>query len=102
MKLVVIKAVASFHQDILNLLKKAKIDTFTGTEVNGYSNSENSSFSWFPGAKEGIDSNMFFAFTSAEQAKELVAVVEEFNKCEIEKNSEFCLKVAVMPVEQFV
>ncbi len=102
MKLVIIKAVASYHQDILNLLKKAKIDTFTGTEVSGYSNSENSSFGWFPGAKEGVDSNMFFAFTSVEQAENLVAIVKEFNKCEVEKNRDFCLKVAVMPVEQFV
>ncbi len=101
MKLVIIKSVASFHQDIITLLKKAEIETFSGTEINGYSNSENSSFSWFPGTEEGIDSNMFFAFTTAKQAENLVAVVKEFNKCDIE-NKDFCLKVAVLPVEQYV
>ncbi len=101
MKLIVIKAVASFREDIVKLLKKAAIETFSVSEVNGYSNSQQSSLGWFPGEKEGVATNMFFAFTSAEKADELVEAVKSYNKCDVE-NKDFCLKVAVLPVEQYV
>ncbi len=101
MKLIVIKAVASFREDIVKLLKKAAVETFSVSEVNGYSNSQQSSLGWFPGEKEGVATNMFFAFTSAEKADELVEAVKSYNKCDVE-NKDFCLKVAVLPVEQYV
>lgn len=101
MKLVIITAVESFREDILELLKKANIDSYSGVEMDGYSNSASSSFGWFPGAKEGIDSHMFFAITTAERGSELIRIVKEFNQCGIE-NKDFCVKVAVVPVEQYV
>lgn len=101
MKLVIITAVESFHADILKLLEKAHIDSYSGAEMDGYSNTDSSSFGWFPGAKEGIDSHMFFAFTTAKQAENLINIVKEFNQCSIE-NKNFCIKVAVVPVEQYI
>lgn len=101
MKLIIITAVESFREDVLKLLKKAHIDSYSGAEMDGYSNTASSSFGWFPGAKEGIDSHMFFAFTTAEQSENLIKIVKDFNQCSIE-NKDFCVKVAIVPVEQYV
>ncbi|PVX52129.1 hypothetical protein C7377_0429 [Balneicella halophila] len=101
MKLVIITAVASFREDIIKLLKKAKIDSYSGAEMDGYSHSESSSFSWFPGAKEGIDSHMFFAFTTSKQAENLINIVTEFNQCTVE-NKNFCIKVGTVPVDKYI
>lgn len=101
MKLIIITAVESFHGDILELLKKAEIASFSGVEMDGYSNTDLSSFGWFPGAKEGIDSHMFFAFTTTKQADKLIGIVKEFNQYSIE-NKDFCIRVAVVPVSQYV
>lgn len=100
MKLVIITAVESFRQDILQLLKESDIHTYSGTNMDGYNTNPTSTFSWFPGAKEGIDSHMFFAFTESEKIAKLKEIVSNFN-AKLDSNN-FCIKLATIPVDSYL
>lgn len=98
MKLIVITAVSSFEEDILTLLKKAEIENFTGTDMDGYNTKPVASFSWFSGESEGIPSLMYFSATSNEKATNLVKLVKEFNT-NLEDGQRSHIKAIVLPIE---
>lgn len=100
MKLVIITAVESFREDILGLFKKANIHAYSGTNMDGYNTNPTSTFSWFPGAKEGIDSHMFFAFTEKEKVEKLTEIIKDFNT-QLDSDK-FCIRVAVVTVDTYL
>jgi hypothetical protein len=65
MKLLIVTAVEQFHTEVLQLLKEAKIESFSGSNIDGYKNIESLMItnSWFPGQSGGTESSMFFSFT---------------------------------------
>ncbi|MDP4989493.1 MAG: hypothetical protein NWP54_05025, partial [Polaribacter sp.] len=81
MKLVIVTAVEEFHNDILKLFKKAKIENFSESEIDGYKSSNGYLVSpnWFGGTKGGNESNMFFSFTEETQIDALFELIKEFN-----------------------
>lgn len=101
MKLVIVTAVEQFQKDVLKLFKEANIESFSGSEIDGYKNA--SSFlmnsSWFPSEKSGAESSMFFSFTEDEKINSLFNLIEVFNK-NLETNNP--IKAAVVPIEKFI
>lgn len=101
MKLLIVTSVAEFQKEILNIFKKAKIEAFSRTEIDGYksSNSVIATLSWFPGEKGGNESLMFFSFTEKEKIDLLFELVLEFNK-NLETNNP--IRVVVVNIENYI
>ncbi len=101
MKLLIITSVSEFQKEILNIFKKAKIEAFSRTEIDGYksSNSVIATLSWFPGEKGGNESLMFFSFTEKEKIDLLFELVVEFNQ-NLETNNP--IRVVVVNIENYI
>jgi len=101
MKLVIVTAVEEFHNDILKLFKKAKIENFSESEIDGYKSSNGYLVSpnWFGGTKGGNESNMFFSFTEETQIDALFELIKEFNM-HLETNNP--IRAVVLPIEKSI
>lgn len=101
MKLVIVTAVEEFHNDILKLFKKAAIENFSKSDIDGHktSNGYLVSPNWFGGKKEGNESIMFFSFTEEEKIDNLFELIKEFNK-NLETNNP--IKAVVVPIEKSI
>ncbi len=90
MKLVIVTAVEEFQKDVLKLFKEANIESFSGSDIDGYRTIPNvlATSSWFPSIKGGSESHMFFSFTEEEQIERLFHLIGEFN-LKIETNNPF-------------
>jgi len=101
MKLLIVTSVAEFQKEILQIFKKADIEAFSRTEIDGYksSNSVIATRSWFPGEKGGNESLMFFSFTQKEQIELLIELVKDFNNG-LETNNP--IRVAVVDIENYI
>ena len=101
MKLVLVTAVEEFQQDVLKIFKKAKIENFSSSDIDGYKNSPQllMAANWFSAGKGGTESIMFFSFTNKEKIDDLFNLLEEFNN-NLETNNP--LKAIVVPVERFI
>ncbi|MFY9242521.1 MAG: hypothetical protein WAO74_05800 [Polaribacter sp.] len=101
MKLVIVTAVEEFQKDVLKLFKKANIENFSSSGIDGYKNLSSLlvTSNWFSGGKSGNQSIMFFSFTNKEKIDDLFTLLEEFNK-NLETNNP--LKAIVVPVERFI
>ncbi|WP_029036688.1 hypothetical protein [Salinimicrobium xinjiangense] len=101
MKLLIVTSVAAFQKDVLKLFKKAKIEAFSSSEIDGYKNGNNlvATQSWFPGEKGGNESSMFFSFTDEEKITEFFSHVREFNN-KLETNNP--VRAVVVPIEQSI
>ncbi|SFZ92329.1 hypothetical protein SAMN05428642_102660 [Flaviramulus basaltis] len=101
MKLLIVTAVEQFEKEVLQLFKKANIESFSASDIDGYKNA--SSFlmnsSWFPSKKSSAESSMFFSFTENEKIDTLFILIEAFNK-NLETNNP--IKAAVVPIEKFI
>jgi len=101
MKLLIVTVVAQFEKDVLQLFKKANIENFSGSEIDGYRNA--SSFlmtsSWFPSETGGAESGMFFSFTKEHKIDSFFSLAEEFNK-NLETNNP--IKAVVVPIEKYL
>ncbi|MBC3847769.1 hypothetical protein H8K90_15330 [Winogradskyella echinorum] len=82
MKLVIVTAVEQFEMVILKLFKKADIENFSSSEIDGHKNSSSllMASNWFPAEKGGNESSMFFSFTDEERIDALFEAIKEFNK----------------------
>ena len=58
MKLLIVTVVEEFEKDILRLFKKANIESFSGSDIDGYKNHSSlvQTTSWFPIEKGGVES----------------------------------------------
>ncbi|MGI0106169.1 hypothetical protein [Salinimicrobium sp. WS361] len=101
MKLLIVTSVVAFQKDVLNLFKKANIEAFSSSEIDGYKNGNNliATQSWFPGEKGGNESLMLFSFTEEEKITELFKYLKEYNE-KLETNNP--VRAVVLPVEQSI
>jgi len=101
MKLVLVTAVEEFQKDVLNIFKKANIENFSSSDIDGYKNVPSllMASNWFSGEKNGNESIMFFSFTNKEKIDGLFSLIEDFNNT-LETNNP--LKAIVVPVERFI
>lgn len=101
MKLVLVTAVEEFQKNVLNIFKKANIENFSSSDIDGYKNVPSllMASSWFSGEKSGNKSILFFSFTEKEKIDGLFLLIEEFNK---NLNTNNPLKAIVLPIERFV
>ena len=81
MKLVIITAINEFEKDIIQLLKKAKVETFSYKEVIGYrDNTEDELESnWFSSEMNKSESILFYAFVKKEKVDLLFETINDFN-----------------------
>lgn len=94
-----VTAVEAFQNDILKLFKKAHIENFSTSDIDGYKNGSSvlMASNWFSGEKAGNESNMFFSFTEKENIEVLFGLIKEFNK-NLETNNP--IKAIVVPIEK--
>src|SRR5690554_6777934 len=101
MKLLIVTAVGQYEKKVLQLFKKANIESFSGSDIEGYK--DISSFilnaSWFPSQKSGADSSMFFSFTDEEKIDVFFSLVIQFNE-KLETNNP--IHAVVVPIERSV
>lgn len=81
MKLVIITAIQEFENDIKTMLKKAKVKSFTHTDVMGYNDisEESLATNWFANEMNKTDSILFYAFVNKENVDLLFDLVKDFN-----------------------
>lgn len=101
MKLVIVTVVAQFEKEILPLFKKANIESFSSSDIDGYKNPTSvvRTSSWFPSEKSGVESSLFFSFTEEENIDLLFELIKEFN-ANLETNNP--IKAVVVPIERFI
>lgn len=101
MKLLIVTVVEEFQKEILQLFKKANIESYSGSDIEGYKNA--SSFmmnsSWFPSEKGGADSIMFFSFTEDDKIDLFFTLAIQFNK-NMETNNP--IHAVVVPIERSI
>ena len=99
MKLLIVTVVDQFQKEVLQLFKKATIESYSGSDIEGFKNA--SSFmmnsSWFPSEKSGADSSMFFSFTEDEKIDLFFSLVTQFNE-NMETNNP--IHAVVVPIER--
>ncbi|WP_040252756.1 hypothetical protein [Psychroserpens mesophilus] len=101
MKLVIVTAVEEFQKDVLKLFKKANIDNFSSSDIDGYKNGSSilMASNWFSGEKSGNESNLFFSFTDDEHIDHLFHLIKDYNE-HLETNNP--IKAVVVPIEKFI
>ncbi|WP_397363006.1 hypothetical protein [Olleya sp. R77988] len=101
MKLVIVTAVEEFQKEVLKLFKKANIENFSSSDIDGYKNGSSllMASNWFSAGKNGNESSMFFSFTEEENIDALFNLIKEFNS-NLETNNP--LKAVVVPIEKFI
>ena len=101
MKLLIVTVVEQFQKEVLQLFKKANIENFSGSEIDGYKNTPSllRTSSWFPSQKGRTESSLFFSFTEDKKIDDLFSLIEAFNK-NLETNNP--IKAVVVPIERFI
>lgn len=101
MKLVIVTAVEAYQKDVLQLFKKANIENFSTSEIDGYKNGNSvlMASNWFSSGNGGNESSLFFSFTEDQNIDTLFTLIMEFNK-NLEANNP--LKAVVVPIERSI
>lgn len=101
MKLLIVTAVEQFEADVLKLFKKANIENFSSSDIDGHKNGSSllMASNWFSAGKSGSESSMFFSFTDDERIESIFVLIKEFNTT-IETNNP--IKAVVVPIEKFI
>jgi hypothetical protein len=101
MKLLIVTVVEEFEKEILRLFKKANIENFSESHIDGFKNTTSMvrTSSWFPSEKGGVKSSLFFSFTEEEKIEVLFRLIKEFNQ-NLETNNP--IKAVVVPIEKFI
>ena len=96
-----VTAVEEFQEEVLKLFKRANIENFSSSDIDGYKNGASilMASNWFSGIKGGNESTLFFSFTDDEHINNLFKLIEEFNT-NLETNNP--LKAVVVPIEKFI
>ena len=100
MKLVVITAIAEFEKDIKNMLKEAKVKSYSYRDVKGFRDASDESVedNWFGSEMNETDSVVFYAFILQQNLDILFDEVFAFNK-KVESISK--VHLAVLSVEKY-
>ncbi|MGB5205720.1 MAG: hypothetical protein WBN63_16170 [Eudoraea sp.] len=101
MKLLIVTVVDQFDEDILRLFKKAKIESFSGSEIDGYKQQATMLMTskLFPAVKGVVESSLFFSFTEDDKIDVIFSLIEEFNKNLVTNNP---IKAIVVPIERSI
>jgi hypothetical protein len=101
MKLVLVTAVEEFHKDVIKLFKKAGIENFSESGIDGYKNNTAllMSSNWFGAEKSSNESTMFFSFTEENLIDTLFTLIKEFN-LSLETNNP--IRAVVIPIEKSI
>ena len=102
MKLLIVTVVDEYQKDVLQLFKKANIESYSGSDIEGYKNGTSSfmmNASWFPSQKSGADSSMFFSFTEDKKIDLFFELVKKFNE-NLETNNP--MHAVVVPIERSI
>ena len=101
MKLLIVTSVVAFQKDVLKLFKKADIEAFSSSEIDGYKNKHSllATQTWFPHQEGGNESVMFFSFTEEEKVNEFFTQVKNFNQ-NMETNNP--VRAILVPIEKFI
>ena len=102
MKLLIVTAVEEFQKDVLKLFKKAGIEAFSTSEIDGYKNGNNSvvaTQSWFPGEKGGSGSLMVFSFTEETKIDAFFKLAAQYNQ-NLDSNNP--VRAIVVPIERAI
>lgn len=94
-----VTVVEQFEKEVIKLFKKAEIENFSGSEIDGYKTPASllMKSSWFPNVKGGIESSLFFSFTNDDKIDVLFGLIKEFNM-KLETNNP--IKAVVVPIER--
>ena len=101
MKLVIVTAVEQFQNDVLKLFKKANIENFSSSDIDGHKKGFSllMASNWFSDGKGGNESSLFFSFTDDQHIDTLFNLIKEFNTYLKTNNP---LKAVVVPIEKFI
>lgn len=101
MKLVLVTAVEEFRKDVIKLFKKAKIECFSESEIDGYKlpNAVMVSSNWFGTERSVNESVMFFSFTDESHIETLFELIMGFNKT-LETNNP--IHAVIVPIEKSI
>jgi hypothetical protein len=101
MKLLIVTVVEAFEKDILRLFKNAHIESFSESHIDGFKSHSSllRTASWFPSETGGVESSLFFSFTTEDKIDVLFALIKEFNK-HLETNNP--IKAVVVPIEKSI
>ena len=101
MQLLIVTAVSEFQKELLKLFKKAEIEAFSSSEIDGYKNKHSllATQTWFPHEEGGNESVMFFSFTDEKKVDEFFTHVKNFNQ-NMETNNP--VRAVVVGVEKFI
>lgn len=101
MKLLLVTAVEQFEEEVIKLFKKAEIENFSGSEIDGYKPPVSllMKSNWFPKDKGGVESSLFFSFTEDRKIDTLFGLIKEFN-INLETNNP--IKAVVVPIERSI
>lgn len=96
-----VTVVEQYEKKVMDLFKKAEIENFSGSDIDGYKNpiSLMMKSTWFPNVKGGVESSLFFSFTEANKIDVLFELIKEFNE-NLETNNP--IKAIVVPVEKSI
>lgn len=101
MKLLMVTVVEEYRKETIQLFKKAKIENFSGLEVDGYKiiPSKLRTSSWFPIEKGGAKSCLFFSFTETDKIENMFQLIKVFND-KLETNNP--IKAVTISIEEFI
>ncbi|MDO6518612.1 hypothetical protein [Zobellia uliginosa] len=101
MKLLIVTVVEEFEKEILRIFKEAGIESYSGSDIDGYKNATSTlrTASWFPSEKGGVESSMFFSFTEDGNIDALFELIEAFNQ-NLDTNNP--IKAVVVPIERSI
>jgi hypothetical protein len=101
MQLLIITTVREYENHIPLLFQKAGIHAFSSTNINGFKSSEaeNLMANWFSSARNQVESNIFFTFTSPDLIDQLLELIKEFN---ITVDGQNPIHAIVLDIDKFV
>ncbi len=101
MKLLLVTVVEQFEEEVIKLFKKAEIENFSGSEIDGYKPPVSllMKSNWFPKDKGGVESSLFFSFTEDRKIDTIFGLIKEFN-ANLETNNP--IKAVVVPIERSI
>ena len=101
MKMILVTTVEEYKSEVFKLFRKAGIENFSGSDIDGYKNVAPLlySSSWFPSERGGAASNLFFSFTEDDKVTELFKYLEEFNRASNITNP---IRAVEIPIERTV
>lgn len=101
MKLLMVTVVEQFEKRVIDLFKKAGIENFSGSDIDGYKTPVSilMKSNWFSNVKGGVESSLFFSFTEEEKIDVLFGLIKEFNS-NLETNNP--IKAVVLPIERSI